>query len=446
MTRGGPAQRRRRARTASRAPSLLGPVPGRRVRGAAARAPARVRARAALRRGVGLQGRPRAGVVRAARRRRRAAVLDVARRLRRARPAPRARRRRAGRRRRRLRLLPRLAHRPRRSSRSRSPGCGSPARATCSPSSSGCAHAARRGPVRAAEARCRARRSRARSASSPARAARRATTCSPACAAAAGAGGSCGRSRRCRTATPRRAITRALQDLAACAEVDVIVVARGGGSLADLFALLRRDAVPHRRDAARAGHRVGRPPHRPHAARRRRRGDVLDADARRRGRRRRRLRGRPRALSAPAARLEARARRAIVDRARTLARLSRAPAQHVARHRDAPAPAAPRAARGSARAVARGRARQPPPRRRARAQRAAVGRARARRSSTRSPLALAAHDPQRTLERGYALVEVPDGRRRHDRRRGRARAGLTLRMRDGVVRVRPDGDVARTPR
>src|SRR5207244_10807407 len=31
------------------------------------------------------------------------------------------------------------------------------------------------------------------------------------------------------------AITRALQDLAACADVEVIVVARGGGSLADLF-------------------------------------------------------------------------------------------------------------------------------------------------------------------------------------------------------------------
>src|SRR5256885_305346 len=31
------------------------------------------------------------------------------------------------------------------------------------------------------------------------------------------------------------AITRALQDLAACGQVDVIVVARGGGSLADLF-------------------------------------------------------------------------------------------------------------------------------------------------------------------------------------------------------------------
>ena len=35
------------------------------------------------------------------------------------------------------------------------------------------------------------------------------------------------------------AITRALQDLAACAEVDVVIVARGGGSLADLFAFCK---------------------------------------------------------------------------------------------------------------------------------------------------------------------------------------------------------------
>src|SRR4051794_12687215 len=32
------------------------------------------------------------------------------------------------------------------------------------------------------------------------------------------------------------AVTRALQDLAACEEVEIVVVARGGGSLADLFA------------------------------------------------------------------------------------------------------------------------------------------------------------------------------------------------------------------
>ncbi len=59
-----------------------------------------------------------------------------------------------------------------------------------------------------ASARSRGRCSRARSAWSPARAARRATTCSRGCAAAAGPGGSCGASRRCRTATPRRGSPR----------------------------------------------------------------------------------------------------------------------------------------------------------------------------------------------------------------------------------------------
>ena len=50
----------------------------------------------------------------------------------------------------------------------------------------------------------------------------------------AGAGRVGGRSVQDRHAAP--AITRALQDLAACAEIEVIVIARGGGSLADLFA------------------------------------------------------------------------------------------------------------------------------------------------------------------------------------------------------------------
>ena len=85
-----------------------------------------------------------------------------------------------------------------------------------------------------------------------------------------------------RHAAPR--IAQALGDLAACGEVEVIVVARGGGSLADLFAfcdetLCRTVALlPVPVIASR------RPPHRPHADRRRRRGLVLDADARRRGR------------------------------------------------------------------------------------------------------------------------------------------------------------------
>ena len=114
------------------------------------------------------------------------------------------------------------------------------------------------------------------------------------CAAAAGAGGWCGRSRPVQDRHAAPAITRALQDLAACAAVE-----RDRGRPRRRLArgpvrVLRRDAVPHGRAAARAGDLVGRPPHRPHAARRRRGGRLLDADARRRGRRAARLHRRPR--------------------------------------------------------------------------------------------------------------------------------------------------------
>ena len=85
------------------------------------------------------------------------------------------------------------------------------------------------------------------------------------------------------------AIVRALGDLASLAEVDVIIVARGAGSLADLLALLRRDALPHRGPAACARDRVGGPPHRPHPSRRRGGGELLDPDTCGRGRRRYRL-------------------------------------------------------------------------------------------------------------------------------------------------------------
>ena len=173
-----------------------------------------------------------------------------------------------------------------------------------------------------------------------------------------------------------------------------------------------------------------------------------------------------------AARLERQGRRAIVERARTLARLSRAPADHVARHRTrlhqhlrelrasarrgveaerarsgrAPArwsavarPAPAVAARGAtARRADAARAR--------RARRGARTR-RARRRSSGSRLALAAHDPQRTLERGYALVEDPARRAGHAAPRKRARAGrLTLRIADGALpaaRPPPDAQAAR---
>jgi exodeoxyribonuclease VII large subunit len=120
------------------------------------------------------------------------------------------------------------------------------------------------------------------------------------------------------------AITRALQDLAACAEVEVIVVARGGGSLADLFAfcdetLCRTVAMLRVPVVSSVGHHSDRtliddvaavacstPTHAAEAA------VPLDCAAARA------------ALHAHAARMRVHGRRAIVERARTLARLSRA--------------------------------------------------------------------------------------------------------------------------
>ena len=130
------------------------------------------------------------------------------------------------------------------------------------------------------------------------------------------------------------AVTRALQDLAACAEVEVVIVARGGGSLADLFAfcdetLCRTVALLRVPVIASVGHHTDRtliddvaavscstPTHAAEAA--------VPVDCARGARAR---------CTALAARLERQGRRAIVERARTLARLSRAPADHVARHR-----------------------------------------------------------------------------------------------------------------
>jgi exodeoxyribonuclease VII large subunit len=129
------------------------------------------------------------------------------------------------------------------------------------------------------------------------------------------------------------AITRALQDLAACAEVEAIVVARGGGSLADLFAfcdetLCRTVALLRVPVISSVGHHTDRtllddvaavacstPTHAAEAA------VSVDCAAARA------------ALGAATARLERQGRRAIVERARVLARLSRAPAAHVERHR-----------------------------------------------------------------------------------------------------------------
>ena len=309
----------------------------------------------------------------------------------------------------------------------------------------------------------------------------------------------------------------------------MIVVARGGGSLADLFAfcdetLCRTVALLRVPVIASVGHHTDRtliddvaavacstPTHAAEAA------VPLDCAAARA------------ALPRTPSRLERQGRRAVVDRARALARLSRAPAHHVERHRArlhqllrelraatrravaegeretsahatalARRAAAPRRRRAPARArrprdgpgSPRRRPARPPsagvssPRgaapagagpRRARPRRAAalvVERARipaaalargasleARRRELERPLAtltkaatvarrrreldrlaatLAAHDPQRTLERGYALLEDPSGEPVTAAAAARAAPQLTVRLHDGRVAVRPE--------
>jgi exodeoxyribonuclease VII large subunit len=235
------------------------------------------------------------------------------------------------------------------------------------------------------------------------------------------------------------AITRAIQDLAASPEVEVIVVARGGGSLADLFAfcdetLCRTVAMLRVPVISSVGHHTDHtliddvaavacstPTHAAEAA------VPVDCAAARA------------ALQGQAARLERQSARAIVDRARTLARLSRAPAHHVARHRTRLHQQLRELRASSARTVAEG-ARANLRRAAALERNAQPGRARARELDTLA-LALAAHDPQRTLERGYALVEGPGGAPVTSAAAAARSPELSLRMRDGSVRVRPDRDV-----
>src|SRR3954462_3614037 len=129
------------------------------------------------------------------------------------------------------------------------------------------------------------------------------------------------------------AITRALQDLAACPEVDVIIVARGGGSLMDLFAfcdetLCRTVAMLRVPVIASVGHHTDRtliddvaavscstPTHAAESAVPAHPLEARDS------------------LARCAVALERHGRRAVVQRARHLAALSRAPAPAAARHR-----------------------------------------------------------------------------------------------------------------
>jgi exodeoxyribonuclease VII large subunit len=234
------------------------------------------------------------------------------------------------------------------------------------------------------------------------------------------------------------AITRAIQDLAACEPVEVIVIARGGGSLADLFAfcdetLCRTVAMLRVPVISSVGHHsdhtliddvaavaCSTPTHAAEAA-----VPVDCASARA-------------ALRGHAARLERQSRRAIVERARTLARLSRAPAHHVQRHR-VRLHQQLRELRASARRVLADGDRSALMQATVLARKVeATSVAVARRTQLEGlALALAAHDPDRTLERGYALVEGPDGEPVTSADAARSLARMTLRMHDGSLPVEP---------
>jgi len=249
------------------------------------------------------------------------------------------------------------------------------------------------------------------------------------------------------------AITRALQDLAAVAPdgaagtqmgtgggVEVIVVARGGGSLADLLAfcdetLCRTVALLPVPVIASVGHHTDRtliddvaavacstPTHAAEAA-----VPLHCAEARV-------------AVGRSAQRLADHGRRAVLARARHLAQLSRAPAQAVAKQR-ARLHQLMREMRASARR--RGLAETERELRAAAAgleRRAAVARG-ANVAARRAKLdalgsALTAHDPERIVARGYAVVDDGAGGVLTTAAQARAAGSVRLFFADADVRAR----------
>ncbi|HEV2776508.1 MAG TPA: exodeoxyribonuclease VII large subunit, partial [Solirubrobacteraceae bacterium] len=242
-----------------------------------------------------------------------------------------------------------------------------------------------------------------------------------------------------RHAAPR--ITAALQDLAATRAVDVIVVARGGGSLADLFCfcdetLCRTIALLDVPVVASVGHHTDRtliddvaalscstPTHAAESA------VPIHCREARAG------------VLAVARRLDVHGRRALLHRAQTLARLSRAPGEHLAGERR--------------RLHQRMREIRAAGRRRVQTERGRTGRKAlvldrkahaatldARGATHLSALAsaLTAHDPDRTLERGYALVTDPGGDIVTSAAAARRAGDVRLRFGDAAVDATITGD------
>jgi len=235
------------------------------------------------------------------------------------------------------------------------------------------------------------------------------------------------------------AIVRALGDLAALADVDVVIVARGGGSLADLLCfcdetLCRTVALLGVPVIASVGHHTDHtllddvaavscstPTHAAEAA--------VAVDCRR-----------ARAeQAAAAARLRDHGRRAVLSRARRLALLSRAPSEHLDRQRER--------LHQQLREIRAGARRRLDGERALGTRRAIVlerktasslrdCRERRPRELERLRLALAGHDPQRTLERGYVLASSEHGDPVTNAAAARELGELRLRFADGTLPAR----------
>ncbi|HEX7610367.1 MAG TPA: exodeoxyribonuclease VII large subunit [Solirubrobacteraceae bacterium] len=234
------------------------------------------------------------------------------------------------------------------------------------------------------------------------------------------------------------AIVRALGDMTALADVDVVIIARGGGSLADLLCfcdetLCRTVALLGIPVIASVGHHTDRtllddvaafscstPTHAAEAAVR-----VDCARARE-------------AQLAAARRLRDHGRRAVLTRARMLAALSRAPAAHLDRQRSRLHQQLREIRAGSRRRLQDEReltARHGVVLQRKAASTLLDCRERRPRELSQLALVLAGHDPQRTLERGYALVQSEGGEPLASSAEARAARRLRVRFADGVLRA-----------
>jgi exodeoxyribonuclease VII large subunit len=266
------------------------------------------------------------------------------------------------------------------------------------------------------------------------------------------------------------AISKAIADLAILEEVETIVVTRGGGSIADLWAfcdesLCRTVALLGTPVISAVGHEVDRtliddvsahccstPTHAAEVAVR------IDCGA-----------ARDR-LTRDAVRLDAAGRSAVVTRARHLAALSRAPRDHIARHRVQLHQKAREMRAASRRGLEKrgervmrfltvlerrlGATRVGAERSRLELRRDADALSRAtdrlgeRRLERLASLtaALNAHDPQRTLERGYALALGADGEPLANTASVRSAGSFDLRMADGTLPARIlDADAPAAP-